>query len=296
MTQDALLSSLTKAYGWKCCRFVCVLRGGEWNDVWRVQADGKDYVVRWAPPAADEVALEGSHQLMSLASRQVSGVFPPIPNTLGRTVTDLGGRLVAVLPYVHGWKGERGKVNAEAAGAWLGCLHRCAVSLPTKALKDEFAVLTPYVASLQSRGIELEPLRRALESWLDELEGQPTGFIHGDYYPSNVILFDGQIAGVIDWDEATVGPLVWELGRAVWEFAGDAENRTFDGQVAHAFLEGYVRERGPMPSRRLLSMSMVQSRLWDALWDFQGMDRFDEKLEYHMRQIQLMSWIKTLEF
>lgn len=228
---------------------------------------------------------------MVLAARQVSGVFPPVCCLSGETVVEFAGRLGAVMPFVHGQRAERERIDPEMAGTWLGKLHQVSVQEPGHLPEDSFPTIPAYAEALTGRGIDLAALRVRFNLWRQELIGQPTGLLQGDYYPSNIIVAGAGLAGVIDWDEASIGPLVWELGRALWEFAGDAENGTFDKSAARAFLNGYVKAGGPEPDERLLVGAMAQNRLWDALWAFQDAEGFEENLEYHVCHLRAMQWI-----
>ena len=49
------------------------------------------------------------------------------------------------------------------------------------------------------------------------------GSTTGDYYRRNLLVRDGVVQGVIDWDEARPGPLIAEVAFAAWEFGHDDE-------------------------------------------------------------------------
>lgn len=296
MTPESLSPALSAAYGWSGCHFVERLAGGEWNEVWQVQADSGDFVVRIAPPGILREALKESHRLMVSAARQVSGVFPPVCCLSGETVVEFAGRLGAVMPFVQGQRAERERIDPELAGTWLGKLHQVSVQEPGQLPQDSFRALPAYASALAERGIDLAALRDKFNLWRQELIGQPSGLLQGDYYPSNIIVAGGSLAGVIDWDEASVGPLAWELGRALWEFAGDAEKGILNKRTADAFLCGYVKAGGPEPDYRLLAGAMAQNRLWDALWAFQDPNGFEENLQYHLHHLRAMEWIQELVF
>jgi len=233
---------------------------------------------------------------MVLAAGQVSGVCPPVCCLSGETVVNFAGRLAAVMPFVHGQRAERGRIDPEMAGTWLGKLHQVSVQEPGQLPEDSFHTIPAYAEALAAQGIDLAAMRGRFNLWRQELIGQPTGLLQGDYYPSNIIVAGARIAGVVDWDEASVGPLVWELGRALWEFAGDAEKGTLSKQTANAFLGGYVNAGGPEPDSSLLAGAMAQNRLWDALWAFQDVDGFEENLQYHLHHLRAMEWIQELVF
>lgn len=94
--------------------------------------------------------------------------------------------------------------------------------------------------------------KERIERWVGRLRQEGTsfmsGFIHGDYYAGN-LLNDrrGHITAVVDWDECGKEWLIYELARSIWEFCHDAEEHRLDAGKAHAFLQDYQHEGGPVP-------------------------------------------------
>lgn len=75
--------------------------------------------------------------------------------------------------------------------------------------------------------------------------------IHGDIYHSNLLWLNKRISAVIDWDECQYAPLVYELGRVLWEFCKDSEKETIDKDKAEIFLSSYFNAYGPVPRDQL---------------------------------------------
>jgi aminoglycoside/choline kinase family phosphotransferase len=52
----------------------------------------------------------------------------------------------------------------------------------------------------------------------------PASVIHGDYFPGNVLVGGDELAGIVDWEEAQVDWVTWDLASAIGAFcsAGDA--------------------------------------------------------------------------
>ena len=52
----------------------------------------------------------------------------------------------------------------------------------------------------------------------------PVSVIHGDYFPGNVLLAGDELAGIVDWEEAQVDWVTWDLASAIGAFCstGDA--------------------------------------------------------------------------
>ena len=93
--------------------------------------------------------------------------------------------------------------------------------------------------------------------------------IHGDFYRRNVLIDQGQISAVIDWDDCRPDWLVFELGRSGWEFAKDSVTHTLDSSRLMAFLKGYYEVGGPVPADELdlLVPFMKCVRIAEILFD-----------------------------
>jgi aminoglycoside phosphotransferase (APT) family kinase protein len=99
----------------------------------------------------------------------------------------------------------------------------------------------PRVAALHSAA--------ALEAWdaavsLAPNPAAPSGWLHGDLMPGNLLLRDGRVTGILDWGASGVGDLAYDLLGA-WTCLGPAARRRFlsavdatDEQVARA--KGYA--------------------------------------------------------
>lgn len=71
--------------------------------------------------------------------------------------------------------------------------------------------------------------------------------IHGDIYAANLLCEEDRITALIDWDECQFEPLVYELGRVLWEFAKDGRTHTLNEGKRQRFLASYWKAGGPSP-------------------------------------------------
>jgi hypothetical protein len=93
------------------------------------------------------------------------------------------------------------------------------------------------------------PLRQTVEHVLAGLVDAPVGFLHGDFYPSNIVVGRGNDRGricVLDWEAAGVGPRLLDLASLVagWPEAdvaaiADAYRTTLTDPPPR---EGFLRE------------------------------------------------------
>lgn len=122
---------------------------------------------------------------------------------------------------------------------------------------------------------EIAQEREAFRDWVAALRasGRALVFapIQGDYWCNNLLVKDGQVSAVVDWDECKTEWLVYELGRATWEFCQNRSQHTLDCQKAVRFLQAYQGAGGPVPSTEfdLLIPFMRCVRVIEVLFSLQ---------------------------
>jgi aminoglycoside phosphotransferase (APT) family kinase protein len=83
---------------------------------------------------------------------------------------------------------------------------------------------------LQSNNKNLETdedqIRAVLASVCALTQHNPTVVLHGDYWPGNVLWRDGQLVGVIDWEDAAIGDPLVDVANSrleiLWAFGVEA--------------------------------------------------------------------------
>jgi aminoglycoside phosphotransferase (APT) family kinase protein len=91
------------------------------------------------------------------------------------------------------------------------------------------------------------------------------GFIHGDFFPGNVLVAGGGATGIIDWEEAHIGWLSWDLANALGTFCF-ADDK-LDCAAALRFLAAYRAAGGTTPREEedLLVPLMRVKRILEVL-------------------------------
>jgi len=84
------------------------------------------------------------------------------------------------------------------------------------------------------------PIRDALEAACPPTATNNIALLHGDFWPGNILWKDGQIAAVIDWEDALLGDPLADLANArlevLWAFGVEARMRKrHQGFIAQAF-------------------------------------------------------------
>jgi homoserine kinase type II len=94
----------------------------------------------------------------------------------------------------------------------------------------------------------------------------PTGIVHGDLFPDNLLeVHDGSLIP-IDFEEACRYPLVFDIGMSL---VGLANTRAFTLQTIASLLAGYESKRELLPSERESVPTMVEcSSAMTACWRY----------------------------
>jgi hypothetical protein len=107
------------------------------------------------------------------------------------------------------------QADFDAAGCWLAELH----DRTSRGVSDLKDMLDDATGTIARRFNDVSGAVADLDS-LSALRGRlaghmvPRGVMHGDFWPGNLLMADGRICGVIDWESAQPdGPLVRDLAR-----------------------------------------------------------------------------------
>ncbi len=205
---------------------------------------------RGGPPQARHsgvLLVDGPQALLRVALGPARLLLDTEAAALERIHADGASVLVARVPETLG-RGREGL-------AWWSLERRVAGGPsplePSSALvEDEVAFLTA-LHGLAGGGEPMQPSAaedahalgsptglEAAAAWADRvLDGLPRGWSHGDFFPGNLLVADGRLAGVVDWQSAAPGELPFldllQLVAHRWRWAHDASH-------AEAVLAGLV--------------------------------------------------------
>lgn len=229
--------------------------GGWGNQMWRL---GDELAVRMPrTPRAPELLLREYRWLPEVAPRLPLPV--PVPVRLGQP-SELFPRTWLVTQWVAGEPADFAPITADSAAdtlaTFLQALH---VPAPADAPSDS----TTRGVSMRNLGIvEMVEYVGAgddvREVWADALAAPewdgPAVWLHGDLHPANVVVANGTLAGVIDFEELCAGDPAGDLAAAWVLLPAGGAKRFFD---AYPVDEATVqRARGWAVLRSLFLISM----------------------------------------
>jgi Phosphotransferase enzyme family len=116
--------------------------------------------------------------------------------------------------------------------------------------------------SADKRGRALAAALRRYDEVVEPLAGLARTFVHGELYPSNVLVRDDQSPGVypVDWEMAAVGPGALDLAALVGGWGSDERQ-----SLAHAYMEGLGTAGDRAPALEELMAGLSRCRLALAL-------------------------------
>jgi aminoglycoside phosphotransferase (APT) family kinase protein len=174
--------------------------------------------------AADEFKL--------LRGLRAAGLPVPTPYHL-----DLSGEIFStpylVAEYVEGMPEFSPAYLADfilQAATTLTRIHRVDYSCGDFAFLPEAAERAAKKLSDRTSAIALAPdddrIRETLQAVWPLPHVNPSGLLHGDYWPGNLLWEDGQLAAVIDWEDAALGDPLIDLANTrleiLWAFGIEA--------------------------------------------------------------------------
>lgn len=259
------------------------LTGGVSADVYRLDlrlADGSSTSVVLRIHGDTHSGHPADFEFQLLRALHTQGVRVPKP-----LMVDTSGELLPhpflVIAFVEGSTGipagREGDFVATMA-AELRRIHESDIAeLPELPLRlDPLPELLDYLPE----GEEWQSLRKHLETLSDTgYSGNPC-LLHGDFWPENLLWQNGNLAAVLDWEDAALGDPLSDVAAARVEL-----RYRFGPEAMRWFTEAYART-GPLDMQRL---ALWQVYVAAAAQKYMGEWRLDPEREAHMRQEALAS-------
>jgi len=245
------------------------LSGGEECEIWLTTSDDVPLIVRISPGQRSLVQLGWTHTLMLSLRPLLPVVVAPLRATDGSILFLYDGRPVALFPFVEGTPLDRElPAQRHAAARLLARLHSVMLADSTVPSQPQrYLTETAHLPRLEDPEALIDP---EFDAWHAALLQQPAaltcGPIHGDYYRRNLLVRDGMITAVIDWDNAHPDFLMQEVAWSTWEFCQTASGDDLHHDRARAFVEAYRDAGGPCKAEEFaLLIPFIRWRLREEI-------------------------------
>jgi homoserine kinase type II len=235
------------------------LLGGEDNRIARIATDRGDVVVReYLHSGIDQVRAE-----LGLVDHLARDGFPTpaaFPRLTGEPVAIVGGRPIAVFPFVSGEVPPAITADlARQCGTLLAWMHVSTAGwtddripvIDRRGILEQAAAADVALAGADHWRAEVADFRKRNADDLALLDEQPSGPIHHDLHRQNLLVADDTVTAVLDFDELNRGPLILDLARCFHYLAVETPDRRLPGDLTEAVIAGYE-------SRRPLSISELE--------------------------------------
>lgn len=221
-------------------------------------------VVRVDP--ADPESVRWEHALLRFLAEEIDQVVEPLVALDGSTFFAAGGRIVSVFRFLPGKElRSQEPLYRDELPSLLARVHRRAQTWP---VTDQ----RPGLPSLHDMDWDRNdwwdwdivekspPLVRAFEElrkWVATADLCVCA-IHGDFHTGNVLVRDGSVTGIIDWQYARRDWPALELAGMVWDLCSDGTSLP-DPALRDEVVGQYVDAGGPGEPEALVPMMRLES-------------------------------------
>jgi homoserine kinase type II len=238
----------------------------------------------------------------------------PVPARNGSTVLRSGqgeGRLVSLYRFIPGSPPDPANLPAtRRCGHALRELHEALAQLGLLTSIGNWRELASLEdVHTQEASIRALPIGDTGRAWvLDTFEyvrailpslltGIHTQVVHGDFYPSNVLLHEGRVSGVLDFEFALIGPRVLDVAIGLYAFAVSRRHLSDPAPVMRAFLDGYrsYDDFSPGEYQALAPLLLLRETAslmhWAGRWR-QGLTTDGDMVRRARSLIDLENWLR----
>ena len=239
------------------------IAGGAANRSYALRSGGVPYILT----LCDEKGTPEVLRLVALHAHLRAAGFPTPAYVAGSGTLTARGQPVTLRRFAHGEPPiQMNHAQLGQLGEVMASLHRIPppADLPRRHAcgPDAFQELAGHTGPFpQWLSAQTPRFRHLLRARL------PTGLIHGDIFPDNLIFDGDNLRAVIDFEQACCCPLVLDLGMA----AGGCcrRNAALDLACVQALIGGYERLRGLEDSERSLLRDFIACALTaTAFWRY----------------------------
>lgn len=218
------------------------------NSNFLIYSDGERYVLRIYE--ADRNLVEEEEELKLL---ETIADFIPVPQIIksqrGLHIEEYGTLKFTLFSFIQGETLDKIDQGVLREIAWyLGKFHKYSEERVRNYNRKSRIDLDFYMSEIEKSKIDFNE-KEKIFSIYEELKNidfntLPKGIIHADIFPDNVIVKDGHINGIIDFNESYYGPYVYDLAIVI-NFWIKIKEYSFQKEydLIRDFLNNYSRHR-----------------------------------------------------
>jgi homoserine kinase type II len=244
---------------------VSALPAGRYNTHWRVTSAAGEYALRRYNRARLAVSIPYEHAMLAHVAARGWPVAEPLRSLDGATVVERDGRCYALFPFLRGEPGPAHNVaHLRIKGRLLARLHRDMATFGDSEQRRGFGRVWELDIALQTSrfatfnamvrefGHEHGRLASAIRAQryrsLRELARLGYGDladiqIHGDFQRDNLLFDRGELAGVLDFDNAHPDARAVDIAWSIISDCGEPPAETaIDARFAAALVGGYAED------------------------------------------------------
>jgi homoserine kinase type II len=228
----------------------------------------------------------------------------PVRDVNGRQWTTLNRRPAAILTFLNGLSLRRPDVgHCTQAGTALAALHSAGADFSVPRPNALGVASWRELASSVLAGADgvQDGLRSLIEESLKALEANwpqslPSGVIHADLFPDNVLFMNGQVSGLIDFYFACNDAFAYDLAVMLnaWCFESDGFNITKGRALISAYRKGRELSQAEIDALPMLAAGSALRFLLTRLYDLINHDpmalvrpkdprEFAKRLRFHIK-------------
>ena len=270
-------------------------------------------------------AIAAQHRAIAALRELGLPTAPPLAARDGRTTVLLRGRRYALFPWIEG-EHRTGRAlsrgQCAALGALLGRMHGALaavhppveqpVAVPSADPEQTEHTITellersrrhepqqPFDALARQR---LRERRRLLDLYRHRRPGPgdapPTGWVHGDFHPLNLLYRGADPVAVLDWDRLGLKPRTEEAVRAATLFFHHPETGVLDLPRLRQYARAYREASGSSAAEVAAGVHRVWwerlNDFWMLRWRYQRRDRRADPL-FPAAAAQTVWWCEEYE-
>lgn len=208
------------------------------------------FVAKWSIASDRFAHLNTLARVVAWLGQDGVPVSAPIPASNGQVQLEVDNVSLALQRKIDGMILDASASNqVRAAGATLARVHETLAAYP-ESLQSPTLHSPQGTLSSMVRGwldgdrshvptAALQALEEAIDSGLDD--ALPTQILHGDFRCTNILWSGTEVSGVLDFDEARIGPRIDELARSAVLLGTQYRDwNPVSAETRSNFLDGYT--------------------------------------------------------